>query len=137
MSTDRTWEKASVHDGSGQSEAWFTAPGRVQANVFCQKPFRRDPDGRWHDRESFASRTRNSRQRPGHAGDRIHDFFCQTEKPAVRNGNQGGLDLRRRFEVEIRKMNLRSKTGTERGIIFFESQELRRKMTDSNSATVF
>jgi hypothetical protein len=34
-------------------------------------------------------------------------------------------------------MNLRSKTGTERGIIFFESQELRRKMTESNSVTVF
>ena len=43
----------------------------------------------------------------------------------------------RRFEVEIRKMNLRSETGTERGIIFFESQDLCRKMTESNSATVF
>ena len=29
---------------------------------------------------SFASRTRNARQRPGHAGDRTHDFFCQTDK---------------------------------------------------------
>ena len=43
----------------------------------------------------------------------------------------------RRFEVEIRKMNLRSVTGTDRGIIFFERQDLRRKMTESNSATVF
>ena len=43
----------------------------------------------------------------------------------------------RRFEVGIRKMNLRSETGTERGIIYFESQDLRRKMTESNSATVF
>ena len=43
----------------------------------------------------------------------------------------------RRFEVEIRKMNFRYETGTDRGIIFFESQDLRRKMTESNSATVF
>ena len=43
----------------------------------------------------------------------------------------------RRFEVEIRKMNLRSETGTDRGIIFFERQDLRRKMTESNSPTVF
>jgi hypothetical protein len=43
----------------------------------------------------------------------------------------------RRFEVGIRKMNLRSETGTERGIIFFESHDLCRKMTESNSATVF
>ena len=45
--------------------------------------------------------------------------------------------LGRRFEVEIRKMNLRSETGTDRGIIFFESQDLRRKITEINSATVF
>jgi len=38
------------------------------------------------------------------------------------------------FETDV---NLRYETGTDRGIIFFESQELRRKMTDSNSATVF
>jgi len=37
------------------------------------------------------------------------------------------------FETDV---NLRYETGTDRGIIFFESQELRRKMT-SNSATVF
>ena len=43
----------------------------------------------------------------------------------------------RRFEVEIRKMNFRYETGTDRGIIFFESQDLRRKLTESNSATVF
>jgi hypothetical protein len=43
----------------------------------------------------------------------------------------------RRLEVEIRKMNLRSRTGTERGIIFFESQELLGKLTESNSVTVF
>ena len=29
---------------------------------------------------SFASRTRNARQRSGDAGDRTHDFFCQTDK---------------------------------------------------------
>jgi hypothetical protein len=39
--------------------------------------------------------------------------------------------------VEIRKMNLQSETGIDHGIIFFESQDLRRKMTESNSATVF
>ncbi len=38
------------------------------------------------------------------------------------------------FETDV---NLRYETSTDRGIIFFESQELRRKMTDSNSATVF
>ncbi len=38
------------------------------------------------------------------------------------------------FETDV---NLRYETGTDRGIIFFESQELRRKMTDSNSPTVF
>jgi hypothetical protein len=38
------------------------------------------------------------------------------------------------FDTDV---NLRYETGTDRGIIFFESQELRRKMTDSNSATVF
>jgi len=38
------------------------------------------------------------------------------------------------FETDV---NLRYETGTDRGIIFFESQDLRRKMTDSNSATVF
>jgi hypothetical protein len=39
------------------------------------------------------------------------------------------------FETDV---NLRYETGTDRGIIFFESQELRRKMSDSNnSATVF
>ena len=38
------------------------------------------------------------------------------------------------FETDV---SLRYETGTDRGIIFFESQELRRKMTDSNSATVF
>ena len=37
------------------------------------------------------------------------------------------------FETDV---NLRYETGTDRGIIFFESQELRRKMTDSNSYTV-
>jgi len=71
---------ASIYDGSGRSEAWPTASGRVQANVFGQKPFRRDPDGRWHGHESFASRTRNARQRSGDAGDRTHNFFYQTEK---------------------------------------------------------
>jgi hypothetical protein len=38
------------------------------------------------------------------------------------------------FETDV---NLRYETSTDHGIIFFESQELRRKMTDSNSATVF
>ena len=38
------------------------------------------------------------------------------------------------FETEV---NLRYETGTDRGIIFFESQELRRKITDGNSPTVF
>ncbi len=38
------------------------------------------------------------------------------------------------FETDV---NLRYETGTDRGIIFFESQDLRRKMTESNSATVF
>ncbi len=38
------------------------------------------------------------------------------------------------FETDV---NLRYETGTGRGIIFFESQDLRRKMTESNSATVF
>jgi len=39
------------------------------------------------------------------------------------------------FETDV---NLRYETGTDRGIIFFESQELRRKMSDSNnSPTVF
>jgi hypothetical protein len=38
------------------------------------------------------------------------------------------------FETDV---NLRYETGTDRGIIFFESQELRQKMTESNSATVF
>ncbi len=39
------------------------------------------------------------------------------------------------FETDVK---LRYEIGTDRGIIFFESQELRRKMTDSNSsATVF
>jgi hypothetical protein len=38
------------------------------------------------------------------------------------------------FETDV---TLRYETGTDRGIIFFESQELRRKMTDSNSPTVF
>ena len=37
------------------------------------------------------------------------------------------------FETDV---NLRYETDTDRGIIFFESQELRRKMTDSNSNTV-
>ena len=43
----------------------------------------------------------------------------------------------RRFGVEILKMSFRYETSTDRGIIFFESQDLRRKMTESNSATVF
>lgn len=38
------------------------------------------------------------------------------------------------FETDV---NLRYETGTDRGIIFFESQELRRKRTDGNSSTVF
>ncbi len=39
------------------------------------------------------------------------------------------------FDTDV---NLRYETSTDRGIIFFESQELRRKMSDSNnSATVF
>ncbi len=36
------------------------------------------------------------------------------------------------FETDV---NLRYETRTDRGIIFFESQELRRKMTDSNNST--
>jgi hypothetical protein len=38
------------------------------------------------------------------------------------------------FESDI---NLRYEIGTDRGIIFFESQELRLKITEGNSATVF
>lgn len=38
------------------------------------------------------------------------------------------------FESDI---NLRYETATDRGIIFFESQELRLKTTEGNSATVF
>jgi len=38
------------------------------------------------------------------------------------------------FETEV---TLRYETGTDRGIIFFESQELRRKITEGNSATSF
>lgn len=38
------------------------------------------------------------------------------------------------FESDI---NLRYEVGTDRGIIFFESQELRLKITEGNSATVF
>jgi hypothetical protein len=38
------------------------------------------------------------------------------------------------FETDV---NLRYETGSDRGIIFFESQELRRKITDGNSPTVF
>jgi hypothetical protein len=38
------------------------------------------------------------------------------------------------FETDV---NLRYETGPDRGIIFFESQELRRKITDGNSPTVF
>ena len=34
-------------------------------------------------------------------------------------------------------VTLRYETSTDRGIIFFESQELRRKLTDSKPATVF
>ena len=38
------------------------------------------------------------------------------------------------FETDV---TLRYETGTDRGIIFFESQELRPKITEGNSATVF
>jgi len=38
------------------------------------------------------------------------------------------------FETDV---TLRYETGTDRGIIFFESQELRHKITEGNSATVF
>lgn len=38
------------------------------------------------------------------------------------------------FETDVK---LRYEIGTDRGIIFFESQQLRRKMTDSNTDTVF
>jgi hypothetical protein len=38
------------------------------------------------------------------------------------------------FETDV---TLRYETGTDRGIIFFESQELRRKITEGNSATVY
>ena len=38
------------------------------------------------------------------------------------------------FETDVK---LRYEIGTDRGIIFFESQQLRRKMTDNNSDTVF
>ena len=38
------------------------------------------------------------------------------------------------FETDV---NLRYDTENDRGIIFFESQELRRKMPEGNSATVF
>jgi hypothetical protein len=38
------------------------------------------------------------------------------------------------FETDVK---LRYEIGTDRGIIFFESQQLRRKMTDSNLDTVF
>jgi hypothetical protein len=38
------------------------------------------------------------------------------------------------FETDV---TLRYETETDRGIIFFESQELRRKITEGNSATVF
>jgi len=38
------------------------------------------------------------------------------------------------FETDV---TLRYETGTDRGIIFFESQELRRKITDGNSATAY
>lgn len=38
------------------------------------------------------------------------------------------------FETDV---NLRYEIGIDRGIIFFESQELRQKMTDSNSTTVY
>jgi hypothetical protein len=90
-----------------------------------------------HGRESFASRTRNARQRPGHAGDRAHDFSTRRKNLLYVMETRVPWTSGRRFEVEIRKMKLRSETGTDRGIIFFESQVLRRKMTESNSATVF
>jgi hypothetical protein len=38
------------------------------------------------------------------------------------------------FETDV---TLRYETGTDRGIIFFESQEFRQKITEGNSATVF
>ena len=38
------------------------------------------------------------------------------------------------FETDV---HLRYETGTDRGIIFFESQELRPKITEGNSPTVF
>jgi hypothetical protein len=38
------------------------------------------------------------------------------------------------FETDV---SLRYETTTDRGIIFFESQELRRKITEGNSATVY
>jgi hypothetical protein len=38
------------------------------------------------------------------------------------------------FETDV---NLRYETSTDRGIIFFESQELRRKITDGNSPPMF
>ena len=38
------------------------------------------------------------------------------------------------FETDV---TLRYETGTDRGIIFFESQDFRRKITESNSPTVF
>ena len=38
------------------------------------------------------------------------------------------------FETDV---SLRFETGNDRGIIFFESQELRRKITESNSPAVF
>jgi len=38
------------------------------------------------------------------------------------------------FETDVK---LRYEIGTDRGIIFFESQQLRRKMIDSNSDTAF
>ena len=38
------------------------------------------------------------------------------------------------FETDVK---LRYEIGTDRGIIFFESQQLRRKMSDSSSDTVF
>ena len=38
------------------------------------------------------------------------------------------------FETDV---TLRYETGTDRGIIFFESQEFRRKITEGNSPTVF
>ena len=90
-----------------------------------------------HGRESFASGLGMRVNAPITPGIELMIFSARRIRFVVRYGNQGGLDFRRRFEVEIRKMNLRSRTGTERGIIFFESQELRRKMTESNSAIVF